>query len=302
MNLSNEILNSVEDYFVVHCSKTGYIKNSNAEARKHILIDETKNNILDFIREEYKSIIRQILINPSEFFSRPITWVVGFKSNVNCYISTNIINETDIVFSFKDITKDTKNDAFWTNKLLTYKMQVNRYNKVLECISTLYKNILYRNRSDLEDILLHLTSGLKLDRSVICFRNGVNHVIACVKQDEGYKCQKLDGPNANFSLPDVCTYDEIWGHSKLLKVSASDCGYSLNDDPEREHRTVDIIQLVLDNKIIGYFGCIPEIEYPLSTSEMEALENLSQILSYVINNKEETRMTIDYINTRLRNI
>ena len=64
-----------------------------------------------------------------------------------------------------------------------------------------------------------------------------------------------------------------------------------------------ILKLKLNtNKVIGYFEFVEGDSHKLSGTELEVLEGLSQILAYIINNKEQVEDVTRYIQQKFTNL
>lgn len=306
MSPLTNILNEINDYYIIHCRRDGTIVKTN-ELSKEIVTNFENKNILDFVQEEYSNIIQKILKDPINFISQPKTWVIGFKTLINCYINVNIIRNNEILFSFKNIAEKNTCDTFWANKLLTYKAKIQRANKILLCISSICKNVLYKNRSDIEDILIDLSSSLNLKKSTMCFKNGQYHIYHCEKdKDEKYTIKKIDIQSLeNCHMIKDDNYSKIWDESveKPLKyICDENCPCKSHNICDGCDEIVKVYQLVLHDKVVGYFEYVSEYNRELNSVEVEAISSLTQVLAYVINNKEETRLTIDYIKSKFKEL
>lgn len=300
------ILNEINDYYIIHCDKNGKIINANNKSSE-IISNYKDKNILDFIQPEYCHIIKKIIDDPINFISQPKTWVVGFNQLINCYINVNIVKNNDILFSFKNICDNRPCDSFWSNKLLTYKLKIQRAHKILLCVSSICKNVLYKTRSDIEDILLDLCNSLNLKKATICFKNGKYHIYHYGKEnDDKYYIKKLDIDTLeNCTIISDKNYLDVWDENTIKPkkyICDENCPCKIHNLCSGCSETVKVYQLSLQDKVIGYFEYVSSNNKELNSVELEALDSLSQVLAYIINNKEETRLTIDFIKSKFKEL
>ena len=66
---------------------------------------------------------------------------------------------------------------------------------------------------------------------------------------------------------------------------------------------VHVLKLKLnDNTVIGFLEFIEDDHFKLSNSDLEILESLSQILAYIINNKEQVNDITAYIKQKFMHL
>lgn len=301
-----ESLNSIKDYLVIYCDRSGIIKAFNDLARNCLSIRNDCNTkyLLDYVLPEYRHIVSKYL-NKNTHTNKTYTHVVGLCDQKNYYLLVTNCNNGNQIFSFKDICDTNNGEKYWQNKIIQLEVSMRRANRVLRCVSNICKDVLYKNRSDLEEILLNISQSLELEKSAICFKNGTNHVIYCKKlNDNSYICQKLDGLDNN-----LCYFNNInqtndkWQLSNLIKIPCEQCClFEKEEIKNANNRSIGVVQLALNDKVVGYFQYLPKQESELSDSEMQSIQNLSSVLAYIVNNKEEVRLTIDYINQKFKDL
>lgn len=303
INNYKSTLNQITDYCVVYCDSSGYIKESNDKAKNEIT-NKGYFNILDYIIPEYKSIITNML--DGKISTEKHVYVIGCINDNNYYITcTHIKENTGILFSFKNTIE--KNDKWWNDKIISLQISLAKSNNVLRCVSKLCKDVLYKNRSNLDSILLDIAKALDLEKCSVCFKNGVSHIVYCTRTDSGdYTCKKFNGFDdmKHCYFKEILTYTKTWKLSKLIKIPCDQCCLFARDgDVEKfKDRTINVIQLTLNDKVIGYFHFLPRLERDLTNIEVESILDLSHVLAYIVNNKEETRITIDYINKKFKDL
>ena len=297
-------LNDIKDYPVIYCKKSGAIKECNDIAKNEIVIKKS-NNVLDYILPEYQRIIIDMLNNANPTHNNSYSYVVGATNYNNYYVTYIHLKDHSTILSFKNINEKNNNDKFWNEKIISLQVSLEKSNKVLRCISRLCKDVLYKNRSDLEGILLDICTSLELEKCSVCFKNGINHIIYCKKTDlNTYECSKYDG-----TLTESCyfhsqeEYNRPWKITKFIKIPCDQCCLFTRDgDTEKyKNRSIGVIQL-LHGKVIGYFHFLTKSERNLSDTEIESIQDLSHVLAYIVNNKEEVRTTIDYINKKFQDL
>lgn len=172
---------------------------------------------------------------------------------------------------------------------------------VLRVMSNICNNVLYKDRSSLSDIVLKLAYAFHLQRSAICFRNGTGHVIyANRRPNKTYDCGTIEDSFAK----DKCIIwqneiNYIYCKELLFKVPICTTCAASNE----QNVTVNILKLKLDSqKVIGFFEFVEDPNFKLSDTELEILESLSQLLAYIINNKEQVTESTNYIKEKFRSL
>lgn len=297
-------LNEIKDYPVIYCKNSGFIKECNDVAKSEI-INQKSNNLLDYILSDYQSIIINMLNNKSPNNNNSYSYVVGTTNFKNYYVSYTHLKDKSTIFSFKNITDSNNSDKFWNEKILSLQISLAKSNKILRCISRLCKDVLYKNRSDLEGIILDICQSLELEKCSVCFKNGIQHIIYCKKTVNGYECCKYDGEDrSNCYFPTIEDYEKKWQLTNFISIPCEHCCLFArdNDIDKYKNRSIGAVQLILNNKVIGYFHFLTKSERKLSDVEIESIQDLSHVLAYIVNNKEEVRTTIDYINKKFQNL
>lgn len=311
--MTADILNELQ-YGVVLCQKDGTMLYANNEASVIFncpagnLVDY---NILSFIDEYFRDRVKLILETPEQ----------TVQATGNNYIYIKLVSLQSK--TFKLVFKKTEDDKllFMVYDYTTSKLEkdnfiknisqmnnsITRNNLVLKTVANLCKNIFYKNRSMLDEILLDLSATFHLKKSAICFRNGTTHVICCrKKKDSTYEVEKIDGDG--LSNHKNC---EIWKREKdyinckelIFQVPSTITCEKLDFANKDQKVIVHILKLKLnDSTVVGFLEFVEDDEFQLSNSDLEILESLSQILAYIINNKEEVNDVTAYIKEKFGNI
>lgn len=288
-----ELINDIP-YGVIVCHTDGNIVYKNSAASKFLSncaeIDGS-NNILSCVDERYVDATKLILQNPDE----STTLHLHLKNNAATFKVVPKKSSTDpsnIILMLYDSTKTARTI---------------KENTILKTISSICKDVFYKDRSTLDDIVLSLSQAFHLKLAAIYFRNGCNHLIYCKKtQNDEFECNVLEGTQT-LSDQDIWVREQNYTECKdlLFSVKLKDTdGLILRDLRERmPEQTMNILKLKLtDDQVIGFLEFIEDDNLKLSNSELEILESLSQILAYIINNKEQVADLTAYIKQQFENI
>lgn len=288
-----ELINDIP-YGVIVCHKDGNIVYKNSAATE-ILNSETEvlggTNILSYIDDGYVNAIKEILTNPNE----DNTIHLHLKTKTKTYKvvpKRSQIDTNNIILMVYDSTKTA---------------ETIKENTILKTISDICKDVFYKDRSTLDEIVLALSQAFHLKLAAIYFRNGCNHLVYCKKtQDDQFECKTLEGTQT-LSDQDIWMREQNYVNCKDLiftvKLKDTD-GLILRDLKERmPDQSMNILKLKLtDENVIGFLEFIEDDNLKLSNSELEILESLSQILAYIINNKEQVADLSAYIKQQFDNI
>lgn len=309
--MDTDIINELQ-YGVLTCRKDGTMLYANTAASEifNCLSGNLSNyNILSLIDRYFSDRVQLILESPEEAIQsigRDFIFI-KIRSNIDKiyklkFKSTKNKNILFIVYDYTTSKMDRDNLVSTINHLNTY---ITKNNVVLKTISDICKDIFYKDRSSLSEILLQLSKTFHLERSVICFKNGTNHIIYCRKQKNGlYDKGKIDG-----DLEKPCM---IWDNEKnflhekklIFDIPCTLTCVSPSDDYEEEQNgTAHVLKLKLDdNKVVGFFEFIENEKFKLSKADLDILESLSQILAYIITNKEHVVDVTNYIKKKFENL
>lgn len=309
--MDTDIINELQ-YGVLTCRKDGTMLYANTAASEifNCLSGNLSNyNILSLIDRYFSDRVQLILESPEEAIQsigRDFIFI-KIRSNIDKiyklkFKSTKNKNILFIVYDYTTSKLDRDNLVSTINHLNTY---ITKNNVVLKTISDICKDIFYKDRSSLSEILLQLSKTFHLERSVICFKNGTNHIIYCRKQKNGlYDKGKIDG-----DLEKPCM---IWDNEKnflhekklIFDIPCTLTCVSPSDDYEEEQNgTAHVLKLKLDdNKVVGFFEFIENEKFKLSKADLDILESLSQILAYIITNKEHVVDVTNYIKKKFENL
>lgn len=309
--MDTDIINELQ-YGVLTCRKDGTMLYANTAASEifNCLPGNLSNyNILSLIDRYFSDRVQLILQSPEE----------AIQSIGRDFIFIKIRTDIDKIYKLKFKSTKNKNILFVIYDYTTSKLDrdnlvsninhlnayITKNNVILKTISDICKDIFYKDRSSLSDILLQLSKTFHLDRSAICFKNGTNHIIYCRKQKNGlYDEGKIDG-----DLKKPC---KIWDNEKnflhekklIFDIPCTlTCVTPADDYQEEQNGTAHVLKLKLDdNKVIGFFEFIENENFRLSKADLDILESLSQILAYIITNKEHVVDVTNYIKQKLENL
>ena len=288
-----ELINDIP-YGVIVCHKDGNIVYKNSAAIKFLSTATeiaTSSNVLSYIDERYIDAVKEILKNPNE----STTLHLHLKNNDQTFKvvpKRSDTNSNNIILMLYDSTKTARTI---------------KENTILRTISSICKDVFYKDRSTLDEIVLNLSQAFHLKLAAIYFRNGCNHLIYCKKtQTDEFECKTLEGTQT-LSDQDIWVREQNYSQCKDLiftvKLKDTD-GLILRDLKDRmPDQTMHILKLKLtDDEVIGFLEFIEDDNLKLSNSELEILESLSQILAYIINNKEQVADLAAYIKQRFDGI
>lgn len=288
-----ELINDIP-YGVIVCHTDGNIVYKNSAACEFLSSSteiDSSDNILPYIDDGYKDIIKMILSNPVE----GTTFHLHLKNSNKTFKvvpKKSSIYPDNIILMLYDSTKTARTI---------------KDNTILKTISSICKDVFYKDRSTLDDIVLDLSKAFHLKLAAIYFKNGCNHLIYCKKnQNDEYETNVLEGTQT-LSDQDIWVREQYYHECKDLiftvKLKETD-GLILRDLKDRmPDQTMHILKLKLtDNQVIGFLEFIEDDHLKLSNSELEILESLSQILAYIINNKEQVADITAYIKQQFNNI
>lgn len=312
--MNTDILNELP-YGVTVCQNNGTMLYTN-QAASIIFNCPSGNlinyNILTFIDGHFHDKLKSILENPEDaqlMIGRDFIFVKLKDISSKIYkVKFKKIENNDILIMIYDYTSSKIDRDNLIKNISQLNDYVSKNNLVLKTISNLCKNVFYKDRSALSDILTGIASSFKLIKAAICFKNGTRHLVYCKKHNDGtYECGKLDGTKE--LIQKKCT---IWESEKNYITSADliftvpckmtciDLTYNNNDYTDG---SMHVLKLKLnDNTVVGFLEFVEDENFQLSTSDLEILESLSQILAYIINNKEQVEDVSNYIKSKFNAI
>jgi len=221
-------------------------------------------------------------------------------NDTDYYLSTEILN-SKIVFHFDRCDKfdPTEESNFWMETIYKYDYYLQRSQDVIIGIAKLIQNFLYKQRSDIFDIVKDLHNALKIEHSLVLFRNGHDHILYCKDNIASQDCRyikDLTYLDAKFDENIVTPITDIL-HIKKYKDSY--IKEFVNDD-SLGNKNVYVLKLVFGPKTIGYFEFIPYSHILLTPVELTMIQSLSSILAYIINNKNEQANLESYIKEKFQ--
>lgn len=309
-----DILNELQ-YGVILCKNDGTMLYINSEASKIFNYPSgnlVNYNILSFIGEYFHDRIKLILQSPEE----------SLLSSGRDFIFIKLIQQQSKIFKLKfKKTADNKvllmiydytSSKVDRDNLIKTISQMNdsitRNNLVLKTISHLCKNFLYKDRSMLKDVLIDISTAFNLRSSAICFKNGTKHLVTCKRLHNGtYETERLDGNEIpKFANCQIWKQETEYSNSKELLFQAPcsiTCAKLIYTQKESENLVVHVLKLKLnDDTVIGFLSFVEDKQFHLSKSDLEILESLSQILAYIVNNKEQIDSVTKYIKEKFSNL
>lgn len=282
-------------YGVIVCQDNGSISYVNAEASKYLKLEnDPEKNLLNYLdgsdTESFKSLLKEDLKtstvihtklkgNPDKIFK-----LVARRSEENA---------NNIIFMLYDNSE---------NALMS------ENNKILKTISNICKDVFYKDRSTLSDIVADLTKSFHLALASVYFKNGINHLVYCKKNEDNTFTQEIiDGTTTLLSNQDIWEIEKKYTNCKdlLFHVNLKDVELPIVSDIKKKYpeKKISILKLKLNNNnVIGFFEFIEDDNFKLSNAEIEVLESLSQILAYIINNKEQIEDISSYIKQKFATI
>ncbi len=268
-------------------------------------------NILSFIDGHFHDKLQSILENPEDaqvMIGRDFIFVKLKDISSKIYkVKFKRFEEDNILIMIYDYTSSKIDRDNLIKNISQLNDYVSKNNLVLKTISNLCKNVFYKDRSALSDILIGIASSFKLIKAAICFKNGTRHLIYCKKHSDGtYESGKIDG---TAELNKRCV---IWEKEKdyisckdlIFQVPCSmTCIDLVYNETDYSKYRMNVLKLKLnDDTVVGFLEFIEDKQFELSTSDLEILESLSQILAYIINNKEQMEDVSKYIKDKLTNL
>lgn len=312
--MTSDILDELE-YGVVLCQKNGTMLYANTQASVIFNCPSgnlTDYNILSFVDEYFRDRVKLLLETPEESIQSTGNNFIYIKLNG---LSSKIFKllfkktkEDNILFMIYDYTTSKLEKDNMIKNISQMNDNITRNNLVLKTISNLCKNVFYKDRSMLDEILTDLTVTFHLRKSAICFKNGVRHVICCRKKKDGdYETERIDGDGN--TPPHIC---QIWEREKdyvnckelIFQIpSTITCNKVYFPNHDQTQCIVHVLKLKLNNDtVVGFLEFVEDDDFQLSNSDLEILESLSQILAYIINNKEQVQDMTDYIKKKFKSI
>lgn len=289
---------------IIQCRPSGQIISLNQTARNILKFDgelSESDNILNYISSpQVSDILKLVLSFPGKFSAitrRDILYVnITTHPKKTYLVSFNKRQKDTILLKFIDFDEHQIQDQIAQLKLEEQTRAIIRSNNILKAITEICKNILGKNRSHIDDILKTLCTALELDNAVMCFKNGALHSIVCTKDEttSEYKIIKLDR-DCNSTMCYTANLSECGTQSVLEHNNCSNgCLEHLNLET---HKNL-VIPLRLEGSVLGFLNISEDIDHELSQLEIEAIENLSNILAFVVYNKEEQNSIIEHIKQR----
>lgn len=312
--MNTDILNELQ-YGVVLCQNDGTMLYTNNSASK-IFNCPSGNlinyNILSFIDEYFRERIKSILETPQESilsFGHDFIYVklVGMQSKIY-KLKFKKTEDDNLLFMIYDYTSNKADHDNLIKNITQMNDSITRNNLVLKTISKLCKNFFYKDRSMLKDVLIDISRAFNLRSSAICFKNGTQHLVSCKRSYDGsYEIEKMDGDQIpQYSNCPIWKREVEYSDCKELLFQAPcdiTCSKIYYNETESKKLTIHILKLKLnDNTVIGFLSFVEDKEFRLSKSDLEILESLSQILAYIINNKEQVNDVTKYIKEKFSNL
>jgi hypothetical protein len=285
---------NIPSYMNIICNLSGDILQNSAEINIKSIFEIIDPLSLSKFKEEIKNII-----DNKSFLEIRKTYLIDHQLY---YVSFEIVEGTKLRFRFK---KDCDNtcgaDCFWRGSVAKYDYYINRARHIIHSTSNLVKNVFYKNRSNVSEILIELSQSLNFKYSMVLFRNGCDHAIYCKDSLNGYESIILDELPVRFEDPvfDINVQDRI--SATFITKYYCNTYMKLYCDEKNisDNSIVYILKLMLGPKQIGYFEFITHKNINLTPTELNLIESLSTILAYTINNKAEQIEIEKYIKEKL---
>lgn len=260
------------------------------------------HTIFELINEQslptFHDYIKKIFENGDYVKVRVIELVDGQEY----YMNTEVLN-MKINFDFRlcDNNQKPNNDSFWMETIFKYEYYIKRYSGVLESVSKLVEKLFYKNRSNLDQVITELHNALKIEHSMLLFRNGHDHIVYCKNNAIDNQCDFVKDDNYKYT-DDNFEKDVMLQINDLMIVKKYDDTYinSFIKDDTMRGKKVYILKLAFGSKIIGYFEFIPYSYIMFTPVEIKLIQSLSTILAYIIHNKNEQLDIENYINTKFK--
>lgn len=305
----NELLDDIP-YGVILCDEDGGMLYANLSASKLFNCKSgslTDCNILTYIDKSFATKTTDLFKNVSQGFPLVPNFIYLKLKEVKDKFYKLVAKRSDfhqnkLVLMIYDYTPNKIQQDSLIESCNHMNDNLIRNALVLKVISDICNNVLYKDRSNLSDIVLKLAYGFHLEKAAICFRNGTGHVIyARRKSDKTYETGKIDGEQVKSDCP-------IWKN----EINYIDCkqlifkvpmNITCCDATPQGETTMSILKLKLDSqKVIGFFEFVEDKDFKLSDAELEILESLSQLLAYIVNNKEQVFETTNYIKEKFKSL
>jgi hypothetical protein len=312
--MTTDIINELQ-YGVVLCQRNGDMLYTNDQASK-IFNCPSGNlndyNILSYIDEYFHNKVKMILSEPDQSilsFGHDFIYVKlnGLQSKIY-KLKFKKTKDDNILLMIYDYTTNKLDRDNLIKNISQMNDSVTRNNIVLKTISHIINNFFYKDRSMIKDILVDISSAFRFKNSAVCFKNGTNHVITCKRlRDNTYEVENLNGEQIS-GHNNCIIWNQEQQHSGCkdlifqapCNITCSKLYYNQN---ESNKLLVQILKLKLnDDTVIGFLSFIEDDRFKLSNSDLEILESLSQILAYIINNKEQIDDVTKYIKEKFSNL
>ena len=303
----NELLDDIP-YGIIVCKEDGGMLYSNEVVSKLFNCDlktDTDYNVLSLIDTSFKEKVIDLLssirnnTNACNFLYLKIK---NYKDKFYKVVAKKSDqNKDNIILMIYDYTPIKIQQDSLTESYNQMSDNLIRNALVLKVISHICNNVLYKDRSTLSEIVTELAYAFHLQKAAICFKNGTGHVVyANRKKDNTYDVGKREGDFVKSRCP-------IWKNEinyinctqLIFKVPVGISCWETNEQNE----TVNILKLKLDSqKVIGFFEFVEDSNFKLSNAELEILESLSQLLAYIVNNKEQVTESTNYIKEKFKSL
>jgi len=310
--MNENLLNDLP-YGVIVCQSNGNMLYTNTSASKLLNCQSgnlTNYNILTYIDEYFTKKVQDVLEDPDSVVNTIdrnfiIVKLKGLTTKFFKIIFKKSDDRNNIILMMHDYTTYKLEHDNLTQSLTQLNDNITKNNLVLKTITNICNNVFYKDRSEISSILLELSKTFNLKKSTICFKNGVRHILYCNKDSNGsYTVNKLDGDK----ILDDC---QIWNNEVnyldckelMFKVPhCITCWHKL-DHGHCDFEYMTLLKLKLSSQeVIGFFGFVENDAFKLSKTDLEVLESLSQILAYIINNKEQVADVTSYIKQQFSKI
>lgn len=301
----NELLDDIP-YGIILCNEVGGMLYINSSASKLFNCNRTDindYNILSFIDDIFVDELSILLSSIKS--TDPLSFVfLQLKDQPDKFYKLvakpSSSSPGNIVLMIYDYTPLKRQHDEMENAYNRINENLIKNSLVLKAISHICNNVLYKNRSDLVDIIEEIAIAFHLVKAAICFRNGTGHIVYADRNtDNSYQVGRMDG----VEIKENC---QIWKNEinfinspKLIfKVSSIDIDCNRLT---QKNTCVNILKLKLNSqKVVGFFEFVEDDQFKLSSAELEILESLSQLLAYIVNNKEQVFETTNYIKEKFR--
>ena len=290
--MKEELLNDIP-YGVIVCQDNGDIVYLNTQAASYLDFKENRKNFLTYLDDDNSELIKSILDEHQPDYKAYIRIKGNINKTYKVTTKRSTKNPEHVIFMIYD---NSDSAIIFEN------------NKILKTISNICKDLFCKDRSNLDDIVVDLTQSFHLKLGSIYFKNGTNHLVYCIKNNDGsFTHESLDGCYTLLSNQDIWVREKNYKFSDelIFHVNLKDI-----DNPilsrfkkERPDDKISILKLKLtNNNVVGFFEFIEDDNFKLSVAEIEILESLSQILAYIINNKEQIDDISSYIKEKFDSI